>query len=69
MGPGKEKGGAEAEVGDAVSMRLGNPLDHSVQTKASEVVRHFALGDVMGLLPGEDCDLFPQIPIGEAARQ
>ena len=69
MRPGEEQRGAEAEVGDPVSMSFGNPLDHPVQTKAPEVVCHFALGDVMGLLPGEDCDLFPQIPVGEAARQ
>jgi hypothetical protein len=40
-----------------------------VHTKAPDVVGHFALGDWIGLLPGEDCDLFPQISIGEAARQ
>ena len=69
MRPGEEQRGAEAEVGDLITMSLGNPLDHPVQTKASEVVGHFALGDVRGLLPGEDCELCPQIPIGEAARQ
>jgi hypothetical protein len=57
-------GGAEAEVGDPVSMSFGNPLDHPVQTKAPEVVRHPALSNVMGLLPGEDCELSPdqQVP-------
>jgi hypothetical protein len=50
-------------------MSFGNPLDHPVQTKAPEVVRHLALSKVMGLLPGEDCELCPQIPIGETTRQ
>ena len=50
-------------------MGFGSPLDHPVQAKACEVVRHFALRDVMGLLPGEDCELSPQISIGETTRQ
>jgi len=69
VSPREENGDAEAEPGDPVSMSFGNPLDHPVQTKASEVVRHFALRNVMGLLPGEDCELCPQIPIGKTTRQ
>ena len=69
VSPGKEQGGTETEIGDAVSMGFGDPLDHPVQTKAPEVVGHFALRDVIGLLPGEDCELCPQIPIGETTRQ
>jgi hypothetical protein len=67
--PGEEQSGTEAEVGDLVSMSFGNPLDHSVQTKAPEVVSHFALGDAMGLLPGEGFELSPRISIGETTRQ
>ena len=69
MRAGEEQRGAEAEAGDPVTMGLGNSLDHPVQTKAPEVVRHPALSNVMGLLPGENCELCPQIPIGETTRQ
>ena len=69
MGPSEEQGGAETEIGDAISVALGYSLDHAVQAKASQVVGHLALRNVMGILPGENCERFPQISIGETARQ
>ncbi len=69
VSPGRKQGGPETEIGDAVSVGLRNSFDHPVLTKAPEVVCHFALRDVLGLSPGEDCELCPQIPIGETTRQ
>ena len=52
-----------------IAMGFRNPLHHAVQREASEVVRHFALRNVIGLLPGEYREMFPQISIGETTRQ
>jgi hypothetical protein len=67
--PGKEESGTKAEVGDPLAMAPGHSLNHAVQTKASEVVRHFALGDGLEVLPGESGELVAQISIGETAGQ
>jgi hypothetical protein len=55
--------------GDPVTVRFGDSLDHPVQPQAPQVVRHPAWGDGVGHLPGEHCELFPQVSIAEATGQ
>src|SRR5215207_4696936 len=57
---GEEQSGPQSERSDPVAMGLGDSLDHAVETKASQVVRHSPLSDGCGRLPDEHCELLAQ---------
>jgi hypothetical protein len=46
VGSREELTGPQAEVGQAVAMGVGDTLDHSVETQATEVIRHPSLCEV-----------------------
>lgn len=51
-----------------MNRQVGRWGESRVQAESSEVVRHFALGDWIWVLPGELRELVAQVSIGEAAR-
>lgn len=69
MDAGEEQGRAETELCDSIAVSFGDSLDHAVQAESAQVVGHSAWGDGMRHLPGEHCELFPQVSIGETAGQ
>ena len=65
----KNKAARSPKSSDSVAVSLGDSLDHAVQPEAPQVVRHSALRDDGGRLPGEHSELLSQISICETAGQ
>jgi hypothetical protein len=66
---GEEESHAPTEVGDLVTMRVGNALDQAMQAQPSQVVSHLAWGQLIWGEAQERRQQRPQVVIGEPLRQ
>ena len=65
----EEQGGAQAEVGQPVTMRAREALDKLMQPQAAQVISHLSGGEGGGGFPKESGEALPQMAVGESARQ
>ena len=63
IGTSKEPPGAQAEAGQAVSVTVGNALDHAVETKAAKLVSHPALCQVIRSYAKQWRQIFPEVSV------
>lgn len=70
-GPGTsaEQSGSESEIGETVAVGFGNALDHCMQTQASQVIAHAALGKFFDRQTEQLGEVRTQLTVGETGRE
>ena len=68
-GASEEPSGAQAEIGQAIPMAVGDSLDRAVKTQATEMVSHFALREVGRFEAEQRGQVVAEIAVGRACWQ